>query len=165
MRRFNYFDYHSKLETDSFRNSGTPGGISNKPWLKMPDQQPGEVIDQIRRMMFNPDVTVRMRGVMEKCTYCTQRIQRAKITAKADWAKDKTAGKNVADYPYVEDGGVVTACQAACPTEAITFGNLNDPKAAVAKTTRGKRSYKLLEELNSRPRTKHMALVRNPSDA
>ena len=165
VRRFNYFDYHSKLETDSFRNSGTPGGISNKPWLKMPDQQPGEVIDQIRRMMFNPDVTVRMRGVMEKCTYCTQRIQRAKITAKADWAKDKTAGKNVADYPYVEDGGVVTACQAACPTEAITFGNLNDPKAAVAKTTRGKRSYKLLEELNSRPRTKHMALVRNPSDA
>ncbi len=165
VRRFNYFDYHSKLETDSFRNSGTPGGIANKPWLKMPDQQPGEVIDQIRRMMFNPDVTVRMRGVMEKCTYCTQRIQRAKITAKAQWAQDKTAGKDVADYPYVEDGGVVTACQAACPTEAITFGNLNDPKSAVATTNRGKRSYKLLEELNSRPRTKHMALVRNYPDA
>lgn len=171
VRRFNYFDYHSKLETDSFRNSGTPGGISNKPWLKMPDQQQGEVIDQIRRMMFNPDVTVRMRGVMEKCTYCTQRIQRAKITAKADWAKDKTAGRHDDaanggdDYPYVKDGGVVTACQAACPTEAITFGNLNDPKSAVATTTRGKRSYKLLEELNSRPRTKHMALVRNYPDA
>ena len=165
VRRFNYFDYHSKLETDSFRNSGKPGGLSNKPWLKMPDQQQGEVIDQIRRMMFNPDVTVRMRGVMEKCTYCTQRIQRAKITAKADWAKDKTAGKDTADYPYVGDGGVVTACQAACPTEAITFGNLNDPASAVSKTSRGKRSYKLLEELNSRPRTKHMALVRNYPEA
>jgi len=165
VRRFNYFDYHAKLETDSFRSSGKPGGIANKPWLKMPDQQQVEVIDQIRRMMFNPDVTVRMRGVMEKCTYCTQRIQRAKITAKAEWAKAKTAGQDVADYPYVEDGGVVTACQAACPTEAITFGNLNDPEAAVAKTTRGKRSYKLLEELNSRPRTRHMALIRNPSDA
>ena len=165
VRRFNYFDFHSKLETDSFRNSGRPGGIANKPWLKMPDQQQVEVIDQIRRMMFNPDVTVRMRGVMEKCTYCTQRINRAKITAKADWAKDKTAGKEVADYPYVEDGRIVTACQAACPTEAITFGNLNDPKSAVAKTHRGERSYKLLEELNSRPRTKHMALVRNYPEA
>ena len=165
VRRFNYFDFHSKLETDSFRNTGKPGGIANKPWLKMPDQQQGEVIDQIRRMMFNPDVTVRMRGVMEKCTYCTQRINRAKITAKAEWAKDKTAGKDVADYPYVEDGAIVTACQGACPTEAITFGNLNDPASKVAKTTRVKRSYKLLEELNSRPRTKHMALIRNYPEA
>ncbi len=164
VRRFNYFDYHAKLETDSFRSTGKPGGIANKPWLNIPDQQQGQVIDQIRRMMFNPDVTVRMRGVMEKCTYCTQRIQRAKITAKAAWAKAKTAGTD-ADYPYVEDGAVVTACQSACPTEAITFGNLNDPKSAVAQTIRGKRSYKLLEELNSRPRTKHMGLVRNYPEA
>ena len=166
VRRYNYFDFHSKLDSPSFRNTGKPGGISNNPWLKMPDQQPGDVIDQVRRMVFNPDVTVRMRGVMEKCTYCTQRIQRAKIEAKARWAQAKTAGKPVEDYPYVEDGGVVTACQGACPTEAIQFGNLNDPAAKVAQLqNKNKRSYKLLEELNSRPRTQHMGLVRNPVKA
>lgn len=165
VRRFNYFDFHAKLETDSFRTTRRPGGVANKPWLKMPDQQQPEVIDQIRRMVFNPDVTVRMRGVMEKCTYCTQRINRARIEAKARWAEAKTAGKEVADYPYVADGAVTTACQGACPTEAITFGNLNDPKSKVSElqnTKKSPRAYKLLEELNSRPRTKHMGLVRNP---
>ncbi|MEL7089497.1 MAG: 4Fe-4S dicluster domain-containing protein, partial [Planctomycetota bacterium] len=166
VRRFNYFDYHAKLDSPSFRNSGKPGGLSNNPWLKMPDQQQLDVIDQIRRMVFNPDVTVRMRGVMEKCTYCTQRINRAKIEAKARWAEAKTAGKDVEDYPYVQDGGVTTACQGACPTEAITFGNLNDPAAKVAQLqNKNKRTYKLLEELNSRPRTQHMGLVRNPVKA
>ncbi|MEM9420391.1 MAG: TAT-variant-translocated molybdopterin oxidoreductase [Planctomycetota bacterium] len=179
VRRFNYFDYHSKLDSDSFRNSGGPGGISNNPWLKMPDQQPGDVIDQIRRMVFNPDVTVRMRGVMEKCTYCTQRIQRAKIEAKARWAENKTAAEalpagpektkrlaELDDYPYVQDGDIVTACAAACATGAITFGNLNDPKSKVAQLqNKNKRAYKLLEELNARPRTQHMGLVRNPVKA
>ena len=166
VRRFNYFDYHAKLDSPKFRNTGKPGGLQNNPWLKMPDQQPGDMIDQVRRMVFNPDVTVRMRGVMEKCTYCTQRIQRAKIEAKARWAEAKTAGHDVADYPYVEDGGITTACEGACPTEAITFGNLNDPKAKVAQLqNKNKRSYRLLEELNSRPRTKHMGLVRNPVKA
>ncbi|MBB6429445.1 TAT-variant-translocated molybdopterin oxidoreductase [Algisphaera agarilytica] len=166
VRRFNYFDYHSKLDSASFRNTGKDGGLSNSPWLKMPDQQPGDVIDQIRRMVFNPDVTVRMRGVMEKCTYCTQRIQRAKIEAKARWAEAKTAGQEVDDYPYVDDGKLTTACQGACPTEAITFGNLNDPKAKVAQIqSKNKRAYKLLSELNSRPRTQHMGLVRNPVKA
>ncbi|MEM6507251.1 MAG: hypothetical protein AAF711_17565, partial [Planctomycetota bacterium] len=134
--------------------------------LKMPDQQPGDVIDQIRRMVFNPDVTVRMRGVMEKCTYCTQRISRAKIEAKARWAEDLTAGKDVADYPYVQEGDIVTACAAACATEAITFGDLNDPKSKVAQLqNKNKRTYMLLDELNTRPRTKHMGLVRNPVKA
>jgi len=163
VRRFNYFDYHAKLETDSFRNTGKPGGISNKPWLMFPDQQQADTVDQIRRMIFNPDVTVRMRGVMEKCTYCTQRIQHAKIEAKARWAEAKTAGKDVVDYPYVQDGAIVTACQGACPTEAITFGNLNEPSSKVAELqNKNNRSYKLLEEVNSRPRTQHMGLVRNP---
>jgi molybdopterin-containing oxidoreductase family iron-sulfur binding subunit len=165
VRRFNYFDYHAKLETDDFRPNRRAGGIQNKPWLKMPDQQPNDVIDQVRRMVFNPDVTVRMRGVMEKCTYCTQRISRARIEAKARWAEAKAAGKTVEDYPYVEDGAVVTACQAACPTEAISFGNLNDPKSKVAQLQNLKktpRAYGLLPELNTRPRTKHLGLVRNP---
>jgi molybdopterin-containing oxidoreductase family iron-sulfur binding subunit len=165
VRRFNYFDYHAKLETDDFRTNRRDGGIQIKPWLKMPDQQQGDVIDQVRRMVFNPDVTVRMRGVMEKCTYCTQRINRARIDAKAQWALDKNAGMEVEDYPYVKDGDIVTACEGACPTGAITFGNLNDPTARVSRLQNLKKSpraYKLLEELNSRPRTKHMGLVRNP---
>ena len=178
VRRFNYFDYHAKLETDSFRTNRKPGGLANKPWLKMPDTQQPDVIDQVRRMVFNPDVTIRMRGVMEKCTYCTQRISRARIEAKARWAERKTevaalpdgpakaaATANIADYPYVEDGAIVTACEAACPTEAITFGNLNDPDSKVSRMQhprKSPRAYKLLEELNSRPRTKHMGLVRNP---
>ena len=178
VRRFNYFDYHSKLETDSFRTNRKPGGLANKPWLKMPDQQQSDVVDQVRRMVFNPDVTVRMRGVMEKCTYCTQRISRARIEAKARWAQRKTevaalpegpakqaAQRQIEDYPYVEDGAITTACEAACPTEAITFGNLNDPGSRVSQKQhprKSPRAYKLLEELNSRPRTKHMGLVRNP---
>ncbi|MEO1236502.1 MAG: TAT-variant-translocated molybdopterin oxidoreductase, partial [Planctomycetota bacterium] len=146
VRRFNYFDYHAKLDSGSFRNTGKPGGISNNPWLQMPDQEQVDVIDQIRRMVFNPDVTVRMRGVMEKCTYCTQRITRAKITAKAQWSEAKTAVDalpdgpekqarlaELDDYPYVGEGDVVTACQGACPTEAIAFGDLNDPASRVSQ--------------------------------
>ncbi|MEM1107727.1 MAG: TAT-variant-translocated molybdopterin oxidoreductase [Planctomycetota bacterium] len=179
VRRYNYFDYHSKLDSGSFRTTGKPGGISNKPWLKMPDTQPNAVIDQIRRMVFNPDVTVRMRGVMEKCTYCTQRISRAKIEAKARWAEHKTAVEAlpegpekqkqlaaIEDYPYVKEHDIVTACAAACATEAISFGNLNDPTTKVSQLqNKNKRAYKLLEELNARPRTQHLGLVRNPVKA
>ena len=163
VRRFNYFDYHSKLETVMFRTEGGGGGVLNLPWLDWPDQQQLDTIDPVRRMLFNPDVTVRMRGVMEKCTYCSQRITRTKITAKADWARRKTAGLPTDDYPYLLDGEVRTACQTACPTGAITFGNLNDPASEVSiQQQKNTRSYRLLEELNARPRTQHMALVRNP---
>ncbi|MEM9882846.1 MAG: TAT-variant-translocated molybdopterin oxidoreductase [Planctomycetota bacterium] len=176
VRRFNYFDYHAKLDSDYFRNTGKDGGIQNNPWLKMPDQEQLDAIDQVRRMVFNPDVTVRMRGVMEKCTYCTQRITRAKIEAKARWAEAKTAADKLAegpdkdaalaaidDYPYVTDDMLVTACEGACPTEAVAFGNLNDPTSKVAQIqSKNKRAYQLLEELNARPRTQHLGLVRNP---
>jgi molybdopterin-containing oxidoreductase family iron-sulfur binding subunit len=101
------------------------------------------------KLLRNPDVTVRSRGVMEKCTYCVQRISRARIHAQNEGRK-------------IRDGEVVTACQAACPTQAIVFGDLNDPQSAVRQAKSSPLDYTLLAELNTRPRTTYLAQVRNP---
>ncbi len=102
------------------------------------------------KLLHNPDVTVRPRGVMEKCTYCVQRISAARIAAEGE---DRRVGGNE----------VVTACQGACPTRAIVFGNLNDREADVVKHKASPRNYALLAELNTRPRTTYVAKLTNPN--
>src|SRR5262249_15393497 len=108
---------------------------------------------EIDRMHMNPDVTIRTRGVMEKCTFCVQRINHAKIDAKKEGRE------------RLHDGEVVSACQQACPTQAITFGDLNDPTSKVAQRAKDERSYRMLEELNIKPRVSYMAKVKNPNPA
>ncbi|MBV9760044.1 MAG: TAT-variant-translocated molybdopterin oxidoreductase [Acidobacteriaceae bacterium] len=100
----------------------------------------------------NPDVTVRSRGVMEKCSYCVQRIQEMKIQTEKENRR-------------VRDGEILTACQQVCPTQAITFGDLSDPDSKVSKLQKLKRVYGLLDDLNTRPRTKYLGFVRNPNEA
>jgi molybdopterin-containing oxidoreductase family iron-sulfur binding subunit len=107
-------------------------------------------LEESLSLQRNPNVTVRARGVMEKCTYCTQRISAARIEAKLENRE-------------IRDGEVVTACQAACPTRAITFGNLNDPESEVAKRKASPLNYGLLTELNTHPRTTYLAKLRNPN--
>ena len=125
VRRFNFFNYHRDLEDPK---------------------------NEVLKMLYSPEVTVRSRGVMEKCTYCVQRVQAAKIEAK----------NNRRD---LADGQIRTACQQVCPAGAIVFGDLNDPKSAVSKAAAADRAYRMLAELNVRPRTSYLAKIRNPNPA
>jgi molybdopterin-containing oxidoreductase family iron-sulfur binding subunit len=107
-------------------------------------------VPETRRMQYNPNVSVRVRGVMEKCSYCVQRIQEAKIAARRD------------NRP-LRDGAVRTACQQACPAGGIAFGDLNDPHSRVVKLNQMDRQYKLLPSVGTQPRTSYLAKIRNPN--
>jgi len=102
------------------------------------------------KLLYNPDVTVRSRGVMEKCTYCVQRIVQHRIEAEKEGRR-------------VRDGEVVTACAQACPADAIVFGDLNDGASRVRRLKAEARNYALLESLNTQPRTTYLAAVANPN--
>jgi molybdopterin-containing oxidoreductase family iron-sulfur binding subunit len=160
VRRFNYFDYWRR------------GPLREQPGMLL-QVEPGYYgeeqakADPLRRMQLNPDVTVRMRGIMEKCTYCVQRITKARIAAKNAWVRDKNL--NASD-PRVQDarvpiadGVITTACAQACPARAITFGDLKDKSSRVSALARSPRAYEMLEELNTKPRTRYLAKIRNPA--
>ena len=121
VRRFNFFNYHKDLDDGN---------------------------NEVLKMLYNPEVTVRSRGVMEKCTYCVQRIQAVKIDAKNHQRP-------------IRDGEIQTACQQACPAQAIVFGDLADAKSEVARQQTEDRSYGMLSELNTKPRTAYLARIRN----
>lgn len=142
VRRFNFYNYSDAVTFIKY-----PGSLSKSDLS--PLVQTSEEDKQLQNLMMNPEVTVRSRGVMEKCSFCVQRIQNGKIKAKADPDSFKLTD-------------ITTACQDACPTQAITFGDLNNAESEVAHAHASPRAYTMLEELNNWPRTQYLARVRNP---
>lgn len=140
VRRFNFFDWNKRQLDSLYLGPIGPGGMP-----------------ELVKMVKNPEVSVRMRGVMEKCTYCVQRIQQAKIKQKVI-----AGASNHIDIP---DGTIKTACQQVCPVEAIVFGNIKDPNSAVSQAKAREQDYALLGYLNIRPRTTYLGKLRNPNPA
>jgi molybdopterin-containing oxidoreductase family iron-sulfur binding subunit len=138
VRRFNFFDWNKRQVGEFYKG---PFGKVDEP--------------ELQKMQKNPNVTVRMRGVMEKCTFCVQRIESAKIEQK------RLAGASGAIQ--IKDGTIQTACQQVCPTEAIAFGDISDPHSEVSKMKQSDLNYSVLGYLNVRARTTYLARLRNPN--
>jgi molybdopterin-containing oxidoreductase family iron-sulfur binding subunit len=155
VRRFNYFDFHRK---DPSREVGL--WQVNTDYFKRPQATSG---NPLKAMQHNPEVTVRVRGVMEKCTFCVQRLTNATIDAKNAWVKQSPEQKKQHPRVVVDDAAVVPACAQACPAQAIVLGDLRNPKSAVLAAHRHHRSYELLEEINTKPRNRYLANLRNPN--
>jgi molybdopterin-containing oxidoreductase family iron-sulfur binding subunit len=153
VRRFNFFDWNKRNTNELYKG---PLGEKN---------------DSLPDMGKNPDVTVRMRGVMEKCTYCVQRIQESKIQVKVNAQRKAklSTGKDGADIELgddelkVPDGTIVPACQQVCPSDGVAFGDLSDPESRVSQLKNDPRNYSVLGYLNTRPRTTYLAKIRNPN--
>jgi MoCo/4Fe-4S cofactor protein with predicted Tat translocation signal len=152
VRRFNFFNYNDRPVLDRVEN-GLPGFEGKQQLYLGPLARWG--MDEISKLQKNPNVTVRSRGVMEKCTYCVQRIETAKISQriKAGVTGDLT----------IPTDSVKSACQQACPAEAIVFGDIKDPESRVAKLRALPQNYHLLEYLNIQTRTSYLARLRNPN--
>lgn len=138
VRRFNFFDWNDRDMDRVYEGPLAPKGM-----------------DELKKMGQNPEVSLRMRGVMEKCTFCLQRIQAAKIDQKVE-ARDSGDIK-------VPDGTIKVACEQVCPADAIVFGDLSDPESRVSKLKESNRDYGVLAYLNTRPRTTYLAKLRNPN--
>lgn len=162
VRRFNFFDYNRRPLDHLYQSPlvmETDGEWELLRWLKNPDK--GNLPEdewQLSRMVKNPDVTVRMRGVMEKCSLCLQRIEQAKIAAKV-------AARDTDHIRLSEKEGTVpkTACQQACPANAIVFGDISDPESTVTRRKKQERDYTVLHFLLTKPRCTYLARVRNPN--
>ena len=157
VRRFNWFDFN-KRETDyggaQDQHLVNTGNLYKGPLGVNRNEAPEW---EIIKLVKNPDVSVRMRGVMEKCNFCAQRIEQAKIAQKV---KVGNSGEVA-----VPDGTIRTACQQACPAEAITFGNILDSDSEVVKLKKNPRNYSVLGFLDTRPRVTYLARIRNPNPA
>jgi molybdopterin-containing oxidoreductase family iron-sulfur binding subunit len=162
VRRFNFFDYNRRPLNHLYKSPlimETDGEWELLRWLKNPDK--GNLPEdewQLVRLVKNPDVSVRMRGVMEKCSLCLQRIEQAKIAAKV-----KARDSNHIRLSEAEGTVPKTACQQACPAEAILFGDISDPESRVSKAKELDRTYKVLDFLLTKPRCTYLARVRNPN--
>jgi molybdopterin-containing oxidoreductase family iron-sulfur binding subunit len=148
VRRFNFFDYNQR---DVLGNEKGKFFTGLHKWNLLSAKGTEDTI----KMQKNPNVTVRMRGVMEKCTFCVQRIQEAKIAMKVS-ARDSANIQIPAD-------AFKSACAQACPADAITFGDINNPESSVSKLRKGERGYHLLEYLNIQTRVTYLARIRNPN--
>ncbi|MBK9129065.1 MAG: TAT-variant-translocated molybdopterin oxidoreductase [Phycisphaerales bacterium] len=160
VRRFNwYYNHHGPYHprTQNAEPGGPKVGLLGPTKPNEPVLVPGKVaqtpVADLEKLQFNPNVTVRSRGVMEKCTFCTHRINEVKIKARNE------------RWPTIPDGLITPACAQACPTDAIVFGDLNDPNSRVSKLQQHARAYGILEELNIKPRTKYLAKITNPAGA